>query len=616
MLNKIKIQNWPFALKFGFPILLLFSNIVFLGFSAYQVNNSLTSVNKKLYEGLSENTVTIEQLAETTNRIVTVNFDSALQLSSIIEQALNLNAAFYSLLTEEAAGSNVDASDVMLFLIDDAQALKDALSTYQKGLAKDSDDYKKLDKLIIGVQTNYIGNNEDGIFNIASSMMSIDIGFVLGNLTKYNETYQELIGVMKSLRDNAVLTSQAAASESLAATTTAKEMSIGTQEESKAAEQEVARSIKTSAVLSSVLVAFALIVSALIAKLTISSVNMIAKATESLAKGETNIDIEVLHRNDELNAIVRALEVFKRNALGLIEMQEAQESERIKNEEEKRDTMQELANRFEESVQSIVDKISQDLNGMEDSAADMGQKMGSSQSQASQVEHNMVLTCNEMEEVAHSTQELAESTQEISQQISNSSNIAKNAVEEAESTSEAFENLASMAIEIGDVIQFIVQIAEQTNLLALNATIESARAGEAGKGFAVVANEVKTLATQTTQAAEKIGGQILAIQNATKSSVSSINGIAKVIHELNDISTIISAAVEEQTSVTQQIASVVNKTVSVASTTVGEIQNVNQTIISAGDSATKMTSDTLRLSEEAVNLSHSVESFLKHVREA
>ncbi len=615
MFERFAVKNWPFALKFGFPIFLLSISIVVLGFSAMNVNERMTLAKQDLFAGLTENTKTIESLAATSNEIVNVDFNAALDLSRVIEQAISLNSAFYNLLTEEAAGSNPEASAQMLLLIEDAKELKSALVRYKEGLAQDAASLTSLDKVIQSIQANYIGNNEDGIFNIASSMMSIDIGFVLSNLDKYNATYEELIKLVQNLRDEAVDKAKQAADDSVAATEVANAMSHEMQSNSIKSGAEVEKMMKTSAALSVGLVIISLLISVFVAKLTINSVRSIARATDSLAKGETNIDIEALHRNDELNAIVSALEIFKNNALGLIEMQEAQEADRKNNEAEKRQTMQDLANRFEESVQSIVDKISHDLNDMESSAADMGQKMGSSQSQASQVEANMTMTRNEMEEVANSTKELAASIQEISRQISNSSGIAANAVNEAESTSAAFENLANMAVEIGDVIQFIVQIAEQTNLLALNATIESARAGEAGKGFAVVANEVKTLATQTTQAAEKIEGQIVAIQDATKSSVDSINGIAKVIHELNDISGAISAAVEEQTSVTQQIAGVITNTVSVTADTVDEIQGVNQSIVSAGESASKMTSDTLRLSEEASNLSTSVESFLKHVRE-
>ncbi len=127
--------------------------------------------------------------------------------------------------------------------------------------------------------------------------------------------------------------------------------------------------------------------------------------------------------------------------------------------------------------------------------------------------------------------------------------------------------LEASSEKIGQVIKVINSIAEQTNLLALNATIEAARAGESGKGFAVVANEVKELANQTSQATGDIGGTIEEIQINTREATAAIQEIGNIIGNINDISSTIASAVEEQTATTHEMS----RSLSEAARSSGEI---------------------------------------------
>jgi len=145
------------------------------------------------------------------------------------------------------------------------------------------------------------------------------------------------------------------------------------------------------------------------------------------------------------------------------------------------------------------------------------------------------------------------SIREIARNASKAATVVRTAVDVADATSRKVHHLGQSSEEIGKVIKVITGIAQQTNLLALNATIEAARAGEAGKGFAVVANEVKELAKGTAQATEEVSERIEAIQNDTKASVGAIAEISTITNQINDISHIIAAAVEEQTATTNEM---------------------------------------------------------------
>ena len=187
--------------------------------------------------------------------------------------------------------------------------------------------------------------------------------------------------------------------------------------------------------------------------------------------------------------------------------------------------------------------ISQQLTGNSQNAARQASNVSAG---AEQVSANVSI-------VAASSEEMLASIREISKSATEAARVARTAVLMADSTNVTISRLGTSSQEIGKVIKVITSIAQQTNLLALNATIEAARAGEAGKGFAVVANEVKELAKETARATEEIGQKIEAIQTDTRAAVKAIGEVGEIINQVNDISSTIASAVEQQTATTNEI---------------------------------------------------------------
>jgi methyl-accepting chemotaxis protein len=159
-----------------------------------------------------------------------------------------------------------------------------------------------------------------------------------------------------------------------------------------------------------------------------------------------------------------------------------------------------------------------------------------------------------METVAAGAEELNASVREISETMTKSRQTASEAVVRVDAADQQAQRLSAASESMGGIVELIGNITGQINLLALNATIESARAGEAGRGFAVVASEVKNLANQAKQATDKIGQEIGNLNGISADVVSALTAIKQSIQEVSEYVTSTAAAVEEQSTVTSEMS--------------------------------------------------------------
>jgi methyl-accepting chemotaxis protein len=159
-----------------------------------------------------------------------------------------------------------------------------------------------------------------------------------------------------------------------------------------------------------------------------------------------------------------------------------------------------------------------------------------------------------IDQVAEGSEAMSSSVREISESMVKSRQTTAAAVERVEAADVQAQRLSSTTQAMGGIVKLIGDITGQINLLALNATIESARAGEAGRGFAVVASEVKNLANQAKQATDKISSEIESLNSVSGDVVSTLSAIRSAIESVNEYVTSTAAAVEEQSAVTSDMS--------------------------------------------------------------
>jgi len=275
-----------------------------------------------------------------------------------------------------------------------------------------------------------------------------------------------------------------------------------------------------------------------------------------------------------------------------------------------------LTRDFESTITVAVEALAGSIATMQ-ATTDLMSKQGEQAKQRSiAVSAAATQVTGDVRKVADAADELTTSLSNIATQATNSSSAAGQAVAEVAKTDEVMRGLSAAAQEIGAVLELIQAIAGQTNLLALNATIEAARAGEAGKGFAVVAAEVKNLATQTAKATDQIRGQIEAIRSAAAGAVDTMKRIGIAIGEVSDTAGTITAAVEQQSAATSDIARNMGLTVAAASDVSDNIGEVMTASTAVGNAAGQLVGSVTDLSQQSAGLRRQVADFLANMRVA
>ncbi|NOI68616.1 methyl-accepting chemotaxis protein [Vibrio sp. 99-8-1] len=258
-------------------------------------------------------------------------------------------------------------------------------------------------------------------------------------------------------------------------------------------------------------------------------------------------------------------------------------------------------------IQSASMQLQSNVEGLKDKSMRNASILESHVSETEQI----VAAIEEMNATADAMATDAANTAQLTQKANDASGISQTTVhqaqdtvtalvEDVDSTASNVQNMSDETDGINEILSVIGDIAEQTNLLALNAAIEAARAGEQGRGFAVVADEVRNLASRTKDSTEEIESALGSLLKGNHSVVEamdstkercqktadgmgqvteSLETMTQFVGDINDLSTQIATAAEEQSSVTQEVS----RNMSAISEIVGELDTNGKEALSESE---------------------------------
>ena len=340
------------------------------------------------------------------------------------------------------------------------------------------------------------------------------------------------------------------------------------------------------------------------------------EALQRLAAGDLNAKVAGVDRRDEIGAMTRALDVFKRGMSHARDLEAESRAAQTTADADRKKMLAQLAATFDLSVNAIVGEVSDAAGQLQATASLLSDAAMETAAQAKTVAAASETASGNVGSVASATEELSYSVREIREHVQRSRAVAADAADQTEKTDLLMRDLAQAADKIGGIVSLITDIAGQTNMLALNATIEAARAGEAGRGFAVVAQEVKTLAEQTSKATAEISTQIAGIQNSTQNAAGFISAIVRTTDQVRGISETIASAIDQQGAATQEIAQSIQGASENARQVAVNIGGVMESAQHSSAASQQMLTSAGKLSKHAAGLRSEVNRFLDLVRAA
>jgi methyl-accepting chemotaxis protein len=513
--------------------------------------------------------------------VVQQDLPNSVRMQRISERISNVHGQLYLLLTHKA-GSIDEAKipDQMDALLKEIDSISAEVVT-AKGVAPE-DQRKSFDQLLKSLK------DTRGSVEAVGAIMTADFATAAGFVAPFEDQYQSMGAILSKLVDQtgASTRDRAAATYNMS---------------------------KTAQLVAMIAAGLALLIVGGIGAGSLlplrRAIMRIAGATEKLADGDTQVNLDQLARGDELGAIVRSLTVFRDHQTHLDELRKEQEvasrmtdEERRRNDEIRAQTQREQAvvvegvaeglenlakgdltfrllepfvgdyeklradfNGAMEQMQDVMKVIASNAQGMRGGAGEISQAADDLSRRTEQQAATLEQTAAAMDEITATVKKTAEGAAQANTVVAQAKTDAEKGGSVVREAISAMDQIEQSSHKIGQIIGVIDEIAFQTNLLALNAGVEAARAGDAGRGFAVVASEVRALAQRSAEAAKEIKALISASSQQVKQGVDlvgqtggALDRIISGVGEIKGLVSDIAASAQEQATGLSQVNTAIN----------------------------------------------------------
>ena len=195
----------------------------------------------------------------------------------------------------------------------------------------------------------------------------------------------------------------------------------------------------------SILTGVALLVGALITyQVTRSITRPLAALRDTmlrLAAGDYTAEVAGLQRGDEVGSMATAVEVFKQNGIDGDRLRTDQEAQKLRVQQERRQSMLDLAVKFEAGVGGIVGSVASAATGLRVTAKSMAATAESTTLQSAAVAAASEQASLNVQTVASASEELSASIREISQQVAHAGALIEGSVQQTVKSNEQVRGL-------------------------------------------------------------------------------------------------------------------------------------------------------------------------------